>query len=329
VPLTTSNLITQFFAEKVAPGLNLSIYQRQAWTHFTKGMADFGQTPIAHDQYFDLASLTKTFTATLVLGTSQQNSGFRLSDPMGKYLPNWSARFPNLTVQDLLTHHSDLWRNFDKPDPQTVKAQEFLQTFLNPANYSSRHPGQTNYFDYNYLLLGEILEIVHQQPLNQILSEFLARHELFEISYQPEGKFVATKLEVRPGMPHDEKARILQKPTGHAGLFGTHRALLRWMELWLANGFNLAEDLYNQAFGPKQTISSLEVEDEVYGLVWRQGRYSQEYWNHAGFTGPALFLNPQDQTAMVLTCSHLNVADTNEQRQKYRSWLRRLGSLEI
>jgi CubicO group peptidase (beta-lactamase class C family) len=201
-----------------------------------------------------------------------------------------------------------------------------LETFLNPANYSSRNPGQTNYFDYNYLLLGQILEVVHQKPLDRILWEFLESYGLFEISYQPGGETVYTNSEIELGKPHDEKARILQKPTGHAGLFGTHRALLKWTELWLTNGFNFDKNLYAQAFASRQQISSLEVEDEFYGLVWRQGRYSQKYWNHAGFTGPALFLDPKKQEAIVLTCSHLNVADSETQRGKYRNWLRRLGA---
>ncbi len=318
-------LLKNFFEENIAHGLNLSFYQNESWTHWTQGCGDFSQVPLDHEQFFDIASLTKTFTSTLTLNTAQKQKDFRLDDPIGRFLPDWKNQFEQITIERLLTHCSALWRLFPKPVIGQITAKEFYQIVLEPNNYEIRGFVRTNYFDYNYILLGHILEVVYQAPLDQVLQNFLEFYDLTEVSYRPKVKIVKTSQEIALDTAHDEKVGILDRPTGHAGLFATHQSLIKWIEIWLQNRFGFDRYFYDQAFGTKQQIPSLEIKDEVYGLVWRQGRYSQKYWNHAGFTGPAIFLDPQKQEAIVLTCSHLAVEDSEAQREKYRKWLKKLG----
>lgn len=61
--------------------------------------------PITATTPFHLASISKTFTATVILHLMEQGK-IQLEDPVEKYLPNFPYR--NITIKDLLTHRSGL-----------------------------------------------------------------------------------------------------------------------------------------------------------------------------------------------------------------------------
>ncbi len=334
--------IEDFFNQGLGYGLSLSVLQNGSWQHFSKGHLDWRGLELNQKTYFDIASLTKTFTATLALHASLVEGDFDLDDPISRFLPDWRRNFDRITIRHLLSHTSGLWRNFSKPTPGSTTVEELYRQILDPNSFELKNPGQTNYFDYF------ILEKVFQARLDLILQKFLNDFGLTNITYnplvpRPNPQTISQTATINPkqikpekgklniaassqaadfGQPHDEKARILNRPTGHAGLFATHQALVKWTEAWLNNRFQFSQKLYQEAFGSQSAFKSWQVEDELYGLVWRRGRYSLTYHNHAGFTGPAIFLRPQTQTAIVLTCNHLAKTETLEQRQKYIAWLR-------
>jgi CubicO group peptidase (beta-lactamase class C family) len=72
------------------------------------GMADLGWAiPNAPDVKFRLGSLTKQFTATLVL-LLQQDGKLRIDDRISKYLPDTPKSWENITLLELLRHTSGI-----------------------------------------------------------------------------------------------------------------------------------------------------------------------------------------------------------------------------
>src|SRR3984885_13413382 len=72
------------------------------------GMADLGwDIPDAPDVKFRLGSLTKQFTATLVL-LLQQDGKLRIDDRISKYLPDAPKTWEKITLAELLGHTSGI-----------------------------------------------------------------------------------------------------------------------------------------------------------------------------------------------------------------------------
>src|SRR5690606_14040845 len=78
------------------------------------------RTAVTTETVYDLASLTKLFTAILILQLVEQGE-LELDAPIAKYLANWSDR-PTVTIRQLLTHTSGLpavLRLWEQPDTDT------------------------------------------------------------------------------------------------------------------------------------------------------------------------------------------------------------------
>src|SRR4051794_12326499 len=109
---------------------------------------------------FSLASLTKTYTATLVLQEVQRGH-IRLGDPIGRWLAGLiPAAAARVTVRELLDHTSGLPDYLDDPrlaagfaDPH----HHWTEGELLRAVRAPRHGGRFSYSNTNYLLLGAIL----------------------------------------------------------------------------------------------------------------------------------------------------------------------------
>ncbi len=122
--------------------------------------ADFEISP---DSAFAIASLTKSFTAVLVL--DQVSSGLiSLDDPVSTYLPDFNAPYArNVSIRQLLQNRSGIPHYVDIPgwfDPE-VRSQFTAESFLEQmASLELRFaPGEDYYYsNVNYYLLGLVLE---------------------------------------------------------------------------------------------------------------------------------------------------------------------------
>lgn len=95
----------------------------------TFGEAGEGARPLAASSVFEIGSITKTFTGT-VLADMVRRGEVKLDDPVAKYLPA-GVRVPSrngrlITLLDLATHTSGLPRfptGYEPPDPGNPYAQ--------------------------------------------------------------------------------------------------------------------------------------------------------------------------------------------------------------
>ena len=113
-------LVTGELAADNIGGVTIGIVSkgRLAWTK-SYGYADVERTiPLTKDHVFAIGSITKQFTALMLLQLVEQGT-VRLSDPVEKYLPeirtlqNRFANAPPITLIQLATHTSGLDRNPD------------------------------------------------------------------------------------------------------------------------------------------------------------------------------------------------------------------------
>jgi D-alanyl-D-alanine carboxypeptidase len=135
-----------------------------------------GRAP-ALDDSFRIASITKMFTATAVLVLIDQGK-LAATDPVSKWFPSL-PRAEKITIDNLLRMQSGI---VDPIDHQTMKdyyqnplLRVPLGTLLGRASAHADHfgtPGKkTVYTDFNYILLGEIVQRVSGKDLGTYVHE--------------------------------------------------------------------------------------------------------------------------------------------------------------
>jgi CubicO group peptidase (beta-lactamase class C family) len=142
------------------------------------GLANLeSKTPNTPQTKFGIASLTKQFTAALVLHLADQHK-IRLDGTVSEYLPWYRRDTGNrITVDQLLHHTSGLPPDYDSPEfadgaaaARRYEPQEFAEKFCQPALVAE--PGaKWAYSNCGYVLLGLILERVTGKPFADLLNE--------------------------------------------------------------------------------------------------------------------------------------------------------------
>jgi CubicO group peptidase (beta-lactamase class C family) len=141
------------------------------------GMANLDWSiPNAPDVKFRLGSLTKQFTATLIL-LEQQDGKLSIDDPISKYLPDAPKTWDKITLANLL-HHTSGIPNFTA-DPAFgvwrlaphTPAEELAFFSAKPLDFA---PGSKySYSNSNYEVLGDILEKVSGKTYGELLRQRL------------------------------------------------------------------------------------------------------------------------------------------------------------
>jgi CubicO group peptidase (beta-lactamase class C family) len=142
--------------------------------------------PARNDTRYRIASITKLFTATLVLQMVDEGK-LDLSVPIARYLPQYPGEGGDrITVRQLLNHSSGI-AQFDRvaslqqalsegvPQYQKPQTPESLLAFCCSGRLA--HPPGT-VFDYNnadYIVLGRILERVSGQSYARLLEDRILR----------------------------------------------------------------------------------------------------------------------------------------------------------
>ena len=148
------------------------VYERQ----FRQANIPF-EVPNAPQTRYRIASVTKLFTAVLVMQLVEQQR-LSLTDTLADALPSYSGEGRELiTVYQLLTATSGL-RDFGGDDEEAYKAPwtdaEIVERFCSgPLAFP---PGSKfNYNNADYYLLGKILEVAHREPFSRILAAQILR----------------------------------------------------------------------------------------------------------------------------------------------------------
>lgn len=122
------------------------------------------------DARFEIGSVTKQFTAMLVLQLKEEGK-IALDDPVGKYVPEIASQFKNITLHQLLTHTSGLPSPSDVlPDYYKVHIKvgnSFAERLEQIKDGELQFPPGTSwaYCGFGYTVLGEIVARVTGRSL--------------------------------------------------------------------------------------------------------------------------------------------------------------------
>ena len=139
------------------------------------GMANFEWgIPNGPSTKFRLGSITKQFTAMLILQLEQQGK-LSVNDPISKHVPDSPASWQNITIHHLLTHTSGIPNLTSFPDYQKTMMMpsppaESMKKFRDkPLDFD---PGtKFSYSNSGYILLGLIVENVTGKKYADVLRD--------------------------------------------------------------------------------------------------------------------------------------------------------------
>jgi D-alanyl-D-alanine carboxypeptidase len=169
---------------RALPGVSLRVIGPEIDFRGAAGVANLATgEPLTTDHAMYVASLGKTFTATIALQLCEEGR-LELGSPITTWLPrNIAARVPSsnkITLRDLLGHRSGLadylnddeaWRRDFFKDPHRPWSNRDIVPYL-PDQPLLFEPGTDfRYSNSNYILAGIIVERVTGQPLNALIRE--------------------------------------------------------------------------------------------------------------------------------------------------------------
>jgi serine-type D-Ala-D-Ala carboxypeptidase len=235
-------IVADAIERRIFPGAVVLIAQDAEVLHHaaygTTMYADPGSQIVQLDTIYDVASLTKMFTATAALRLRDADR-LDLNAPVASYLPEFRA--PEVTIRHLLTHTSGL-------DIRLSALRHAGRTGMLDAIYHTapNHlPGGTvAYSNVNTLLLGEIVARVCGVALDIALHELVIdplglRDTLFHPPPALLGRIAPTERDEEwrgalvHGSVHDESTHALGGIAGHAGLFSTAADVSAFCRMWL------------------------------------------------------------------------------------------------
>ena len=201
---------------------------------YGKAVAEWN-IPDSPDAKFRIGSMTKQFTAALVL-LEQEEGKLSVDDPIRKYLPDSPAAWDKITIGDLLHHTSGVpnfifdkrffeWRMVARTPGEEM---DFFKD--KPVNFA---PGtQWEYSNSNYMLLGMILEKVSGRRYVDLLQErILAPLGMKDSGLDDDDLILPERAEgYQPGskgiVPVRSQSMSVAWSTG--AMYSTTRDLLRW-----------------------------------------------------------------------------------------------------
>jgi DNA-binding MurR/RpiR family transcriptional regulator/CubicO group peptidase (beta-lactamase class C family) len=287
------------------------------------------QVPMTPDALFDIASLTKVFTATVVLSLVDEGA-LTLDSPIHTWLPSFRVGVRrSVSVRHLLSHTSglpawlELWTGW--PDEASRRA-----AVLGAPLERGAGAGFT-YSDLGYLTAGWLAEAVSGTSLATLVRErvcgplgmadagFLLEEELIPRIAATEDEAYCGRGMLR-GSVHDENAWSLGGAVGHAGMFATAMDVARLGEMIRQGGEQDGVRVLGQTSVTEMCTDQLpEHVDPGFrqGLGVRIGDpgfmgtlSGPRTVGHTGFTGTSLVVDRDRGVTIVLLTNRVHPSRT-------------------
>ena len=162
--------------------------------------------PMQEDTIFEMASITKMFTATAVMLLVREGK-LGVDEEYTKYFPDYP--YPGVTIRHLLTHTSGMPDDFEtdtwvclalKNEKRIPPCSEIIRFIRESGEKASHAPGETfRYTDIGYCLLANLVE-----KLSGVRFEDYLKKNVFEPAGMKDSAIYHTR---RDGRPSDRFAR--------------------------------------------------------------------------------------------------------------------------
>ena len=281
------------------------------------------EAPVTPDTVFELASVTKQFTAAAIMVLVEEGK-LQLDDPITAHLPQAPETWKSITVRHLLTHTSGLPGLADGfkalaaggARMRYTTAQLYDAAVKDALSFKAGERWQ--YSDVGYFLLGMIIENASGRRYRDFLQERffkpLGMTATSVIDVSRVVKHRAGNYTLRDGqLVHNWRVWDVELPS-HYGVLSTVKDLVTW-EAALSAGKVVKPASLAQMWTPVRLNSGAAF---PYGFGWGVDERRGHRWMvHTGITGTELSRFPDDNlTVVVLT----NLGRTMSPANRVNSW---------
>ena len=265
----------------VAQGRNILFQQ-------TVGLASYEHNlELKKGATYRIASITKTFTGTLV-AIAQEQGKLNVQDKAIDYINGLSPKFKDITIAQLLTHTSGLPHNKGIKDYWQTKSKlqmtsEQVITEINALDLLFESGSQMHYSSLGYYLLASILENVYKNNFDHILKhQVLGKLQMTETGNVDNLKIIPQMASGYHLINDDSLVvapyRNYSMLKGSGDMYSTAIDLLKWNNSFFSNTL-LSEETKAILF-TKQTNKS----GKSYGYGWYMSADMPKKRYHGGGT---------------------------------------------
>ncbi len=283
---------------------------------------------------FDMASITKILSPTMVAFRFLEEGLIRLYDTVAVFFPDAPADKKDITILQLMTHTSGIPDHFFISDGTDDPADAVKVILNHPLQQAPG--GDPIYTCMGYILLGKILEQVGGAPLDVLADRYVfGPLGMTHTGYHPSGDIAPTETDpatgkLLQGVVHDENARFLNGISANAGVFSDLEDMIVFTKMLACGGRREDGSIYLSPalFSRAITNHTPNSKGEFRGLGFNLARspfnflgdlLGERTFGHTGFTGTSIAIDPDTGLWMVLLTNRVCPTRANTKMIRIRS----------
>ncbi|XUU60156.1 serine hydrolase [Erythrobacter sp. HA6-11] len=274
------------------PGISLAVmidgevvYERSA------GMADLShKVPISSDTRFNIASVTKQFTAFAIMLLAEEGQ-LSLDQDVREFIPELHERPTPVTIRHLLDHTSGL-REVNTllllsgaGEASPVTQARSMDMILRQRGENFPAGQRQEYSNTGYILLAEIVERVSGEPFPEFMDERVFKPLGMEhtfVASDPQRITKGLAMSYDPVRDGFARANLLNSDYGASGIVSSPRDMLLWARALETGSIGNAGVL--KAFHARSTLADGSNAIGANGQEYRKFR-GVDTWSHGGSSG--------------------------------------------
>ena len=307
--------ITEQMQARRIPGVAIAVVENGKMVlKRAYGIADLEtDTPVKINSIFELASITKQFTATAIMMLVEEGK-VKLDDPISTYIEHTPEAWKGITVRHLLTHTAGLGTAIVRCDGSPLLDASTRQQFdfiaRAPLLFS---PGEkAEYSDAGYVLLGMIIEKASGQSYREFMQKRIFDVlQMNDTSVLDKWRIIKNRVPtytIRNGsLAHWRRDWQYEMPS-FFGIFSTVEDLVKWDAAQRGGGL-LKQASFDQLWTPAKLNNGQDalVGLAPYGFGWTLGETrGHRTVEHSGASGTYI-LRFLDDGLTVIVLTNLDV----------------------
>ncbi len=292
------------------------------------------------DTIYDLASVSKVFTATAV-GILAGRRLLAFEDKVHWYIPEFNTDAKReITIEQLLRHLSgyravNYMRDYD---PELFTIDQMWENIFNLELVDA--PGvRTVYTDLGFMILSKIVEVASGVSFQNFVEEnIFEKLGMTDTSFYPAGdaleRTAPTEDDVPLGLTHDPRCRAVGGAAGNAGIFSTTKDIEKLSRFFLSNGKVGEEQVIPEAtFREMVTIDESNIRGLGFSIADSYSKYLRgnylplrESYGHSGYTGTMFWIDDRSEFYYTILANRVHTGDTSASKRALSSMRRDIAN---
>lgn len=314
------NIVTQFMKLEKVPGVAIAILHGDSVIYTnTYGVSNLElQTPVTPNTVFELASVTKQMTATLITTLSLQGK-LSLEDKISTYIDSIPSAWELITVRQLLGHMGGLKHSFE-PQVNGSYLLNYSKAYMLEAAMNTpmnAEPGTDwEYSDQGYFLAGYVTEKATGKNWDSLMTEtFFEPLGMTKTRFLSQNDIIPNRAAgyiIKNGEYKNNRRQWQFELTPHFGVMSTIEDMIKYdqgITLGIVN-----RQAFDLVTTPNRIFFTNDVKKFSYGLGWWIHDFTdRRIVIHSGYTGTAYMKDLKTGLSVIVLTNRDENQGTSQQ----------------